>query len=576
MNLETIRHSLAHILALAVQELYPNAKFGIGPAIENGFYYDLELPENFNSKELSKIEKKMREVIKKGFIFEQKQISKKEAEQLFSGQPYKLELLNEIEEEKVSTYKTKNFTDLCSGPHIASSKEIPFDGFKLDKIAGAYWRGSEKNPMLTRIYGLAFESKKELDNFLKMREEAAKRDHRILGKQLELYAIYPEIGAGLPVWLPKGYTIRKILEDYMIDMERGYGYEHILTPHIGKDILFKTSGHLDFYKEGMYAPMKIDEEIYYLKPMNCPMGMIIYKSKQHSYRELPIKMGEFGTVYRYEKSGELSGLARVRGFTQNDAHIFCTGDQLSEQFLEVFEILQKFYKDLGFTNYRFRLGLGDPEKEKFKYCGTKEDWQQAENTIRQALKKAGVDYYEEKGEAAFYGPKLDVQAIDALGREDSISTIQVDFNLPEKFDLVYIDQDGQKKRPFVIHRALIGSFERFFAFLIEYYAGAFPLWLSPEQIWVLPIGQDHRKYAQEIVKNLKDQGIRVVIRSDDNTLSKKIREGEMQKIPYLLVVGDKEVKNQEVSVRDREKGDIGPMKSEEFIKKVKRQIKEKK
>jgi len=575
-DIKKIRHSLAHILALAMQELYPDVKFGIGPAIDNGFYYDFELPENFNSKELSKIEKKMREVIKKGVVFEQKQISKKEAEQLFSGQPYKLELLGEIGEDEISTYKTQGFTDLCSGPHIASSKEILVDGFKLDKIAGAYWRGSEKNKMLTRIYGIAFESKKELDEYLKMREEAAKRDHRILGKQLELYAIYPEIGAGLPVWLPKGYTIRKILEDYMIDMERGYGYEHILTPHISKDALFKTSGHLDFYKEGMYAPMKIDEEIYYLKPMNCPMGMMVYKSKQHSYRELPIKMGEFGTVYRYEKSGELSGLARVRGFTQNDAHIFCTGDQLSEQFLEVFEILQKFYKDLGFTNYKFRLGLGDPEKEKFKYCGTKQDWQQAENTIRQTLKKTGVDYYEEKGEAAFYGPKLDVQAVDALGREDSISTIQVDFNLPEKFDLVYVDQSGQKKRPFVIHRALIGSFERFFAFLIEYYAGAFPLWLSPEQIWVLPIGEDHREYAQEVAKNLKNQGFRVKVRDDDNTLSKKIREGEMQKIPYLLIIGDKEIKNKEISARHRGKGDIGKMKIKTFIEKVEKEIKEKK
>jgi len=573
-KIETVRHSLAHILASAVQELYPKVKFGMGPAIENGFYYDFEFQQPISKDDLSRIEKKMKEIIKKNVSFEKVKLSKDQIKKIFKSQIYKKELMKELKE-KVSFYQNSNFIDVCKGPHVHSTKEINHKGFKLTKIAGAYWKGSEKRKMLTRIYGIGFETKKELADYFFKLKEAEKRDHRILGKRLELFAIYPEIGAGLPVWLPNGYRIRKTLEDYMIKLERSYGYEHILTPHIGKDTLFKTSGHLDFYKESMYAPIEIDKETYYLKPMNCPMGIMVYKSKSHSYRDLPIKMGEFGTVYRYEKSGELSGLVRVRGFTQNDAHIFCTEDQLLDQFLEVFEMLKKFFKDLGFTNYKFRLGLGDPEKEKYKYCGTKKAWKHAEKTIKLALDKTGVEYYEAIGEAAFYGPKLDVQAIDSLGREESVSTIQIDFNLPEKFNLTYVNSKGEKKQPFVIHRALIGSFERFFAFLIEFYAGNFPLWLAPEQIWVLPISSQHNKYAKEVQKQLIKNDFNCKLKDENETISKKIRNGEVQKIPYLLVVGDKEVKAKSVSPRFKGKN-LGLVKLTTFINKRKIDIENKK
>ena len=573
-KIETVRHSLAHILASAVQELYPKVKFGMGPAIENGFYYDFEFQQPISKDDLSRIEKKMKEIIKKNVSFEKVKLSKDQIKKIFKSQIYKKELMKELKE-KVSFYQNSNFIDVCKGPHVHSTKEINHKGFKLTKIAGAYWKGSEKRKMLTRIYGIGFETKKELADYFFKLKEAEKRDHRILGKRLELFAIYPEIGAGLPVWLPNGYRIRKTLEDYMIKLERSYGYEHILTPHIGKDTLFKTSGHLDFYKESMYAPIEIDKETYYLKPMNCPMGIMVYKSKSHSYRDLPIKMGEFGTVYRYEKSGELSGLVRVRGFTQNDAHIFCTEDQLLDQFLEVFEMLKKFFKDLGFTNYKFRLGLGDPEKEKYKYCGTKKAWKHAEKTIKLALDKTGVEYYEAIGEAAFYGPKLDVQAIDSLGREESVSTIQIDFNLPEKFNLTYVNSKGEKKQPFVIHRALIGSFERFFALLIEFYAGNFPLWLAPEQIWVLPISSQHNKYAKEVQKQLIKNDFNCKLKDENETISKKIRNGEVQKIPYLLVVGDKEVKAKSVSPRFKGKN-LGLVKLTTFINKRKIDIENKK
>ncbi|MFH1451493.1 MAG: threonine--tRNA ligase [bacterium] len=573
-KIEEMRHSLSHVLAAVVSDLFPGVKFGIGPAIENGFYYDFDFPETISQDDLPRIEEKMKEFLKKNSRFEKKEISKKEAEEIFKDQPYKLELLQEMEGE-ISTYENNGFVDLCKGPHVESTKKIAKDGFKLINTAGAYWKGSEKNKMLTRIYGIAFASKKELDDYLVLLEEAKKRDHRVLGKQLGIYAIYPEIGAGLPVWLPNGYRIRRTLEDYMIAMEREYGYEHILTPHIGKDVLFKTSGHLDFYKDSMYAPIEIDEETYYLKPMNCPMGIMVYKSEPRSYRDLPMKLGEFGTVYRYEKSGELSGLSRVRGFTQNDAHIFCTAEQLLDQFLEVFEMLQKFLKDLGFTNYRFRLGLGDPEKEKFKYCGTRENWEHAENTIRKALNKAKVRYYEAFGEAAFYGPKLDVQASDPLGREESISTIQIDFNLPEKFDLNYKKSDNQDERPFVIHRALIGSFERFFAFLIEFYAGDFPLWLSPLQVMIVPISEKQNGYAEEIKQKLKEKGITVEIDNQNRPMQGKLRNAQLRKIPYTLVIGEKEVTAKTVSVRTREK-DLGPIPAEDFIEKVFNEIQTKK
>lgn len=585
-RLQAMRHSTEHILAQTMLELYPGLKMAMGPAIENGFYFDFELPEGVKLSEANfpEIEAEMQKIIKADLPFRQEEISVKEARKLFKGNEYKQEWLDGIEErgEKASVYWTggpstgSGFVDLCSGPHVASTGQIGV--FKLDRIAGAYWRGDEKNEMLTRIYGLAFENQTDLDEYLELREQAAQRDHRKLGKELGIYGIYPEIGAGLPVWLPNGYRIRRTLEDYMIEIERGYGYEHILTPHIGKDVLFETSGHLDFYKESMYTPMIIDNETYYLKPMNCPMGIVVYNSEPHSYRELPLKVGEFGTVYRYEKSGELSGLSRVRGFTQNDAHIICTPEQLIEQFLEVFEMLEKFYQALGLTNYKYRLGLGDPEKEKFKYCGTPEDWVHAEDTIRQALNQVKVDYYEEVGEATFYGPKLDVQATDPLGREESISTIQIDFNLPERFKMTYIDTDGQEKQPFVIHRALIGSYERFLAFLIEFYGGNFPVWLAPLPVIIIPITEKEVGYAQTVTDQLKKAGIRSKVDSRSEPMQAKIRDAELQKIPYMAVVGEKEAKAGTVSIRFRQLADGEQLKDvsmEELVGRITQKIQNK-
>jgi len=572
-KIETIRHSLAHIMATAVQELYPGTKFGIGPAIESGFYYDFDLPKKISPEDLPKIEKKMRELIKKDIKFEKKIISKEEAKKIFKDQPYKLELIKEIPEKKVSIYKSGDFVDLCKGPHIKSTKNINSDGFKLTKIAGAYWRGNEKNKMLVRIYGLAFETKKELGSYLQKLDYAEKYNHRKIGKELELFAISQEVGQGLPIWLPNGFVIRRVLEDYMIQFERSYGYQHIITPHINKKELFELSGHLDYYKESMYSPIKIDNEIYYLKPMNCPAGMIVYKMKSHSYRELPLKLGELGTVYRYEKSGELHGLERVRGFTQNDAHIFCAPEQLEDQFIEIIEMLEKFYKDLGFTNYKYRLSLSD--KNSSKYVGSQRRWKQAENTLKKVLSKHKIKFIEAIGEAAFYGPKLDIQAVNVFGKEDTISTIQFDFNLPERFDLTYINDKGKSQRPFVLHRALIGSFERFFAFLIEFYAGAFPVWLSPIQAQIISVSQKFNQYGKEVAKQLQDQGIRAKLNNNNETLSKKIRQGEKQKIPYLLVVGDKETRHKSVRIRKRKKGDIGEMKLDKFIKKIKKEIKNK-
>jgi len=571
--LKKLRHSTEHVLTQAMLKLYPGIKMAMGPAIEDGFYFDFDYKGKINEENFPKIEKEMQNIIDKDLPFKKQVMSVKEARKLFPNNPYKQEWLDEIEErnEKPIIYHTGNqFSDLCSGPHLESTGKIK--AFKLLSVAGAYWRGDKKNKMLTRIYGTAFTNKEKLKIYLEHLKEAKKRDHRILGRQLELYAIYPEIGAGLPVWLPNGYRTRRILEDYMIKLERSYGYEHILSPHIAKDVLFRTSGHLDFYKDSMYAPMTIDGETYFLKPMNCPMGMLVYKQKPRSYRDLPIKLGEFGTVYRYEKSGELSGLSRVRGFTQNDAHIFCTPGQLLEQFLEVFEMLQKFYKDVGFKNYKFRLGLGDPGKEKFKYCGSKRDWKHTENTIRKALDKIGIEYYEEMGEAAFYGPKIDVQAMDALGREESISTIQIDFNLAEKFKLTYKKANGQKGQPFVIHRALIGSFERFFAFLIEFYAGNFPVWLSPTQVQVVPISEKQNDYAKQIERKLNEKEISVKIDSENRPMQAKIREAQLKKIPYMIIVGDKETKDKKVSVRLRTGKDLGVMSPEQFIKKLEKVI----
>ena len=576
-NLEKMRHSASHILAQAVLNLYPDAKLGIGPAIESGFYYDFEFSEPIEEEDLPKIEKEMKKIIKKGLPIKQVVMNKEEAFEYYNktGQIYKLELLEELDEKEYSFYVTgeNDFADLCRGPHLENTKNI--GAIKLTKTAGAYWRGDENEKMLTRIYGTAFETKEELEKYLKDQEELEKRNHRKLGKQLELFAIIPEIGQGLPVWLPRGYIIRRILEEYMLELEREAGYEHILSPHIYKEVLFETSGHLKFYKGSMYSPIKIEDETYYLKPMNCPAAMMVYKMSPKSYRELPYKLGELGTVYRYEKSGELHGLQRVRGFTQNDAHLFCTEEQLEELLIETLDLLHIFYQDIGFDKYKFRLSLSDWEHKPENYTGEKEKWDIAENTLRKVLDEKKLEYEEIPGDAAFYGPKIDVQAVNVFGKEDSISTIQLDFNFPERFDITYIDSEGEEKRPFIIHRALVGSFERFFSFLIEHHGGDFPLWYTPEQVYVIPISEKHKEYAEKIYDELKLAKIRVKIDERNKSMQSKIRDAEKLKIPYIVIVGDKEIETETISVRARKNREEGLMKTQEFIDNIKEEIRNK-
>jgi len=570
MKIETLRHSLAHILAHAVQELYPGTKFGIGPAIENGFYYDFDLPSPTSEDNLLKIEKKMREIIKKDLAFKKKLISKTEAKKIFKNQPYKLELIEELAKKgsKISIYQVGNFVDLCKGPHLKSTKQIPTDAFKLTKIAGAYWKGNEKNKMLTRIYGTAFSSKKELNEHLAKAKEAEKRDHRILGKKLGLFMFDEEIGAGLPLWTPKGAILRHIIENYLYEKLNKAGYQWIVSPHIANLQLWKTSGHWGFYRENMYSPIDIEDEKYLLKPMNCPFHIKIYNSKIRSYKDLPIRFAELGTVYRYEKSGVLHGLTRVRGFTQDDAHIFCTPEQLSEELLQTTKLGIKILKDFGFKDFEIFLSTR-PEK----YVGEEKIWRKAANALKYALSSLKLNYEIDKGGGVFYGPKIDIKIKDSLGRPWQCTTIQVDFNLPQRFKMFYIDKHGKKKQPIMIHRALLGSLERFIGVLIEHYAGAFPLWLAPSQIWILPIAQRHRKYAEKIANELSEAGFRVGLQDENETVSKKIRNAEIQKIPYVLVVGDKEIKKQTVRLRTREKGDVGEIKLAAFIKKINLEIK---
>jgi threonyl-tRNA synthetase len=565
-KIEKIRHSLAHILAYAVQELYPGTKFGIGPAIENGFYYDFDLPRPLTQDDLPNIEQKMKELIKKNIKFEKKLIPKEEAKKIFNEQTYKIELIEEIPEKEVSVYQSGNFIDLCKGPHVKSTKEINPDSFKLTKIAGAYWRGSERNPMLTRIYGLAFETKKELEKFLENQKKAEERDHRILGQKLELFLFDEEVGAGLPIWQPKGQILRKIIENYLYQELKKEGYQWLVTPHIGNLKLWKTSGHWDLYRENMYSPIKIDEEEYMLKPMNCPFHLKVYQSKIRSYKDLPIKYAEFGTVYRYERSGVLHGLTRVRGFTQDDAHIFCTPEQLAKEVEKLIKQAIKIFKNFGFRELNYYLATR-PEK----FAGTEKGWEKATRALKYVLRKLKIKYQIDPGGGVFYGPKIDIKIKDSLEREWQCTTIQVDFNLPERFKLYYIDKNGKKRQPIMIHRALLGSLERFIGVLLENYGGALPFWLSPEQIWIIPVGARHKKYAREIGSKLKVLGFRVKVRDENETVSKKIREGEIQKIPYMLVVGDKEMKSKSVRVRERGKGDVGEIKLKKFLEKIKKE-----
>jgi len=596
-NIETIRHSLSHIMAMAVKKLYPEVKFGIGPAIENGFYYDFDLGDaKITPEDLPKIEKEMQKIIGQNLDFVKKEISQQEAEKLFAEQPYKLELIKELTEtrsmlasiDRVYVYESGDFVDLCCGPHIKNTKEIKPNTFKLNKLAGAYWRGDEKNKMLTRIYGLAFKTEKELADYLEMMEQAEKRDHRKLGKELDLFLIDPTVGMGLAMWQPKGAMLWRIMEDFWYQEHLKNGYELVRTPHIGSRKLWETSGHWGFYNESMYPPLEVSQtlkdsqegkkseikEEYLLKPMNCPFHVMIYNSKPKSYRDLPIRWAECGTVYRYEKSGELSGLTRVRGFTQDDAHIICAKEQVKDELKRVADFIVFILNTFGFKEFNVYLSLRDPNNKE-KYAGNDEGWEFTQKVLEEVANEQGLNYKKEEGEAAFYGPKLDYKIKDCLGREWQCSTLQFDFNLPERFDMSFVNQKGEKEKPYVLHRALFGSFERFIGVLIEHYAGAFPVWLSPTQAIVLPIGEAHQEYAQKVLEQLLQAGIRAEKNFDNDTIGKKIRAGEMQKIPYLVVVGDKEIEANTVAIRSHNK-DLGTMTIDKFIDTIKEQVVEKK
>ena len=593
--LETIRHSYAHVLAAAIQRLFPDVRFGVGPVIENGFYYDILLPKAIGGEDLPKIEQEMKRIIKQNLKFEREETGIDEAIAFFqkTNQPFKVELLKDLkmkgttamseEEQKtigkevktVSIYKTGGFVDLCRGPHVASTKELPADAFKLTKIAGAYWRGSEKNPMLTRIYGAGFIAKKDLDKYLWQQEEIKKRDHRVLGEKLKLFTFAEEVGPGLPLWLPNGTILRDEIENYAKEIEKKWGYRRVATPHIAKETLYRMSGHIPYYAESMFPPMKLDDGNYYLKAMNCPHTHMIYKSEPKSYRDLPLRLAEYGTVYRYELSGTLAGLLRTRGFTQNDAHIYCREDQVEAEFLKVMKLHEFWYKKVfGIKDFYMRLSL--PAKDKAKYADIPEGWKKSVEMIRRSMQNSKLPFVEAEGEAAFYGPKVDFQIKSIVGREETASTNQLDFLAAQRFNLNYRDKDGKDKPVYVIHRAPLGSHERFIAFLIEHYAGAFPLWLAPVQAWILPIGKAHKKYAARIAKELLAVDIRAELKDQNETVGKKIREGENQKIPYLLIVGDKEMKNESVAVRKRAKGDLGAVKFKKFLARIKEEIVKKK
>jgi threonyl-tRNA synthetase len=557
-ELARMRHSTAHLMAEAVQELFPNAKFGIGPAIENGFYYDFELPRALTPDDLKQIEKRMIAHKNKNEEFVRKEVSREEALEIFKDNPYKVELIDGFPEgETISTYQQGEFLDLCRGPHVASTKEI--GPFKLQSIAGAYWRGDEKRPMLQRIYGTAWPTKQELADYLNMLEEAQKRDHRRLGKDLDLFSVSEEIGPGLILWHSKGGMIRYLVEQFEQQEQLARGYDLVYTPHIASEKIYRMSGHLETYHENMYSPMSIEEVDYYLKPMNCPGHIMIYKNSVHSYRELPIRMAELGTVYRYERSGTLHGMLRVRGFTQDDSHIFCTHDQVVEEVAGVIDLAMHMADIFG---YRFEVYLGTrPEKA----IGDSAIWDEAIDALKQALDSRNLSYKIDEGEGAFYGPKIDIKWLDALGRAWTGPTIQVDFNLPERFDVNYIGEDGERHRAAMIHRTLLGSMERFVGGLVEHYAGAFPAWLAPQQVSVIAITDDQAPFAAEVQERLKAAGIRSEVDESGGRMQAKIRNAQLQKIPYMLVIGKREAESGSVAVRLRSGEDLGAMSVDEFL-----------
>ena len=573
---QTFWHSSAHLLAAAVLELYPNAKFGIGPAIENGFYYDIDFGDKvLSSEDFSKIESKMAEIVKRSVTLVRKEVSKAEALKWFEakGEIYKVELINDLEDGTITFYESGDFIDLCRGPHLVDFS--PIKAIKVLSLAGAYWRGDEKRKQLTRLYAITFPKKKELDEYLLMLEEAKKRDHRKLGKELELFTFSQSVGQGLPLWLPKGTELRLRLESFLRKVQKKYGYQQVITPHIGDVHLYKTSGHYQKYGQDSFRTITtpFEGEEYMLKPMNCPHHVEIYKSKPHSYKDLPVRLAEFGTVYRYEQSGELHGLTRVRSFTQDDAHIFCTPEQLKDEFCKVIDIVLYIFKTLKFDNFTAQISLRDPSNTE-KYIGSDEVWDKAERAIIEASAERGLNTVSEIGEAAFYGPKLDFMVKDALGRKWQLGTIQVDYNLPERFDLEYTGADNQKHRPIMIHRAPFGSMERFVAVLIEHTAGKFPLWLTPEQFIILPISEKYEEYAKNVLAKLEELDLRGSIDNRNEKTGKKIRDAEMAKIPFMLIVGEKEEGEGLVSVRKHTEGDLGAMKIEAFADLVNSMVKE--
>ncbi|MCR5382627.1 MAG: threonine--tRNA ligase [Lentisphaeria bacterium] len=571
-DLSTMRHSAAHVMAAAIQKLYPEAKFDIGPSTEDGFYYDVDLPKRLVPEDLKEIEKVMKKMLGQRLPFTRKEVSREEAKALFEakGQTFKLSRLEDIPEgETVSLYYTgDDYVDLCRGPHVEHTGQI--GAVKLLSLAGSYFRGNEKNPMLQRIYGTAFESKEALQEYLMRIEEAKKRDHRKIGAEMELFSTHEEIGPGLVCWHPMGARIRHVLETFWKEAHYEHGYELMYTPHVGRALLWQTSGHLDFYREGMYANMEIDGDPYYVKPMNCPFHIMIYKTRPRSYRELPARWAELGTVYRYEKAGVLHGLMRVRGFTQDDAHIICTPEQIEDEIREVLRFSMYMWKCFGFKDVKAYLATRPA-----KAVGDDNMWAQAMHSLENAVKAEGVDCEVDEGGGAFYGPKIDLKIKDALGREWQTSTIQFDFNLPERFDMTYVGADGQKHRPYMVHRALLGSLERFFGILIEHYAGKFPLWLAPEQVRILPISEKFTDYARDLEKKLQAKHIRCSVDVEADPIGGKIRRGRDMRIPYLLVVGEREAAAGEVAVRSRDKGEEGAMKFDDVLARLEKEIEEK-
>ena len=554
-----MRHSAAHVMADAVLKLFPEAKMGIGPPTQDGFYYDFDVARPFTPEDLEQIEGLMRETISSKHPFQREELSREQAKKMFADQPYKLEIIDSIPDaETLSIYRHGDFIDLCQGPHVENTADIP--AVKLLNVAGAYWRGDERRPMLQRIYGTAFESQQELDDYLARLEEAERRDHRTLGRQLGLFSVHDEIGPGLIVWHPKGGILRSIIEDYWRDIHFRHGYNIVYSPHIGRANLWQTSGHLDFYKENMYAPMELDEQEYFLKPMNCPFHIMIYRSSLHSYRELPLRIAELGTVYRYERSGVLHWLMRVRGFTQDDAHIFCLPEQVESEVGGVLDLTFELLQAFGFSEYHIYLSTR-PEK----YVGDLEMWEHATQSLSNALAQRELPHDVDEGAGTFYGPKIDIKIKDALGREWQCTTVQFDFNLPQRFDLTFQAADGSRSRPYMVHRAILGSLERFFGVLIEHYAGAFPLWLAPTQAVVIPIADRHLEYARSVQAQLQGKGFRVEVDDRGERMNQKIRQAQLQKMPYMLVVGDREQEQGAVSVRQRERGDLGSMALEALV-----------